>query len=204
MDAATDRAHGTFPGRLAEQARRRPGKIALREKKYGIWQQVTWSEYAAHVRAVALGLEDLGLRRGDTVAVVCGNRPAWLYVELATQSIGAIPLGIYVDALPDQLRRVLEHSEARVVLAEDQEQADKVLGIRASLPHLASIIVDDMRGLERYDDPMLTSLEAVQGRGRALDAAQPGRYERMLAGGSPATWPCCPTRRERPATRRRR
>lgn len=185
MDAATDRAHGTFPGRLAEQARRRPGKIALREKKYGIWQQVTWSEYAAHVRAVALGLEDLGLRRGDTVAVVCGNRPAWLYVELATQSIGAIPLGIYVDALPDQLRRVLEHSEARVVLAEDQEQADKVLGIRASLPHLASIIVDDMRGLERYDDPMLTSLEAVQARGRALDAAQPGRYERMLAGGKP-------------------
>lgn len=185
MDAATDRAHGTFPGRLAEQARRRPGKIALREKKYGIWQQVTWSEYAAHVRAVALALEDLGLRRGDTVAVVCGNRPAWLYVELATQSIGAIPLGIYVDALPDQLRRVLEHSEARVVLAEDQEQADKVLGIRASLPHLASIIVDDMRGLERYDDPMLTSLEAVQGRGRALDAAQPGRYERMLAGGKP-------------------
>ena len=185
MDAATDRAHGTFPGRLAEQARRRPGKIALREKKYGIWQQVTWSEYAAHVRAVALALEDLGLRRGDTVAVVCGNRPAWLYVELATQSIGAIPLGIYVDALPDQLRRVLEHSEARVVLAEDQEQADKVLGIRASLPHLASIIVDDLRGLERYDDPMLTSLEAVQGRGRALDAAQPGRYERMLAGGKP-------------------
>jgi long-chain acyl-CoA synthetase len=185
MDAATDRAHGTFPGRLAEQARRRPGKIALREKKYGIWQQVTWSEYAAHVRAVALALEDLGLRRGDTVAVVCGNRPAWLYVELATQSIGAIPLGIYVDALPDQLRRVLEHSEARVVLAEDQEQADKVLGIRASLPHLASIIVDDMRGLERYDDPMLTSLEAVQARGRALDAAQPGRYERMLAGGKP-------------------
>ncbi|HEX7788431.1 MAG TPA: AMP-binding protein, partial [Methylomirabilota bacterium] len=132
MHAATDQVYGTFPDRLAERARRRPGRIALREKKYGIWQQVTWSQYAAHVRAVALGLEDLGLRRGDTVAVVSGNRPAWLYVELATQSIGAIPLGIYVDALPDQVRRVLEHSEARVVLAEDQEQADKVLGIRAS------------------------------------------------------------------------
>ena len=185
MDAATDRAHGTFPDRLAEQARRRPGKIALREKKYGIWQQVTWGQYAAHVRAVTLGLEDLGLQRGDTVAVVSGNRPAWLYVELATQSIGAIPLGIYVDALPDQLRRVLEHSEARVVLAEDQEQADKVLGIRASLPHLANIIVDDTRGLELYDDPMLTSLETVEARGRALDAEQPGRYERMLAEGKP-------------------
>lgn len=185
MHAATDQVYGTFPDRLAEQARRRPGRIALREKKYGIWQQVTWSQYAAHVRAVALGLEDLGLRRGDTVAVVSGNRPAWLYVELATQSIGAIPLGIYVDALPDQVRRVLEHSEARVVLAEDQEQADKVLGIRASLPCLGKIIVDDTRGLELYDDPMLTSLEAVEVRGRALDAEQPGRYERMLAEGKP-------------------
>ena len=127
MEPASDRAHGTFPGRLAEQARRRPGGVALREKKYGIWQEVTWGQYATHVRALALGLEHLGLRRGDTVAVISGNRPAWLYVELAAQSIGAIPLGIFVDALPEQIRRVLEHSEARIVLAEDQEQADKVV-----------------------------------------------------------------------------
>ena len=120
--------HGTFPGRLVERARQRGEGIALREKKYGIWQEVTWREYAAHVRAVALGLDGLGLRPGDTIAVISGNRPAWLYVELAAQSIGAVPLGLYVDALPEQVSRVLEHSEARVVLVEDQEQADKVLG----------------------------------------------------------------------------
>lgn len=185
MAGASDRAQGTFPGRLAEQARRRPGKVALREKKYGIWQQVTWGEYAAHVRAVAVGLEALGLRRGDTVAIISGNRPAWLYVELAAQSVGAVPLGIYVDALPEQVRRVLEHSEARVVLVEDQEQADKVLGLGNSLPHLQTIIVDDMRGLETYDDPVLLSLETVESRGREIDAGDRDRYEAMLAEGKP-------------------
>ncbi len=172
---------GTFPGRLVERARRRGGEIALREKKYGIWQEVTWREYAAHVRAVALGLEQLGLRPGDTVAVISGNRPAWLYVELAAQSIGAIPLGIFVDALPDQVQRMLEHSQARVVLAEDQEQADKVLGVRAALPRLERIVVDDMRGLETYQDPMLVSLERVEAQGREVDGADPGRYESLLA-----------------------
>src|SRR5882724_11371891 len=142
--------HGTFPQRLVERARRRGDEIALREKKYGIWQEVTWREYAAHVRAVALGLAHLGLRAGDTVAVISGNRPAWLYVELAAQSLGAIPLGIYVDSLPDQVKYVLHHSQARVLLVEDQEQADKVLGVRGAVPRLERIIVDDMRGLEEY------------------------------------------------------
>ncbi|HKW91645.1 MAG TPA: AMP-binding protein [Methylomirabilota bacterium] len=173
--------HGTFPGRLAERAARRGGAIALREKKYGIWQEITWREYAAHVRAVALGLEHLGLRRGDTVAVISGNRPAWLYVELAAQSIGAIPLGIFVDALPDQVRRVLTHSEARVVLAEDQEQADKVVGVREALPRLERIVVDDTRGLEAYRDSMLVTLDEVEARGREIDAREPGRYESRLA-----------------------
>jgi long-chain acyl-CoA synthetase len=181
VETATVMDHGTFPGRLVERARRRGGEIALREKKYGIWQEVTWREYAAHVRAVALGLEHLGLRRGDAVAVISGNRPAWLYVELAAQSIGAIPLGIFVDALPEQVRRVLEHGEVRVVLAEDQEQADKVLGVREALPCLERIVVDDMRGLETYRDPMLVSLEHVETQGREIDEGDRGRYEARLA-----------------------
>jgi len=86
---------GTFPRRLVAQARRLGRKVALREKKYGIWQEVTWEQYAAQVRAVCLGLVWLGLERGDKVAVISGNRPAWLYVELAAQSAGAIPLGIF-------------------------------------------------------------------------------------------------------------
>jgi len=176
----------TLPQMLAAHARRHGrGKIALREKEYGIWQEVTWEDYAAHVRAVGLGLETLGLRRGETIAIVCGNRPAWLYTELGAQALGAIPVGIYVDSLPDQVRSVLEHSEARIVMVEDQEQADKVLGVRAHLPRLQRIVVDDTRGLEDYREPLLVSLEEVERLGRETDARERGRYDALLAHGKP-------------------
>jgi long-chain acyl-CoA synthetase len=172
---------GTFPGLLRAQAGRLGrGKVALREKRYGIWQEVTWEQYAAQVRAVCLGLVQLGLERGDKVAVISGNQPAWLYVELAAQSAGAIPLGIFVDSLPEQVKFILDHSEARFVLVEDQEQADKVLGVRGAVPRLERIIVDDMRGLEGYRDPILISLEAVAELGRELDAREGRRYEELI------------------------
>src|ERR1700687_2684765 len=112
--------NGTFPGRLVERTRHHREQIAPREEEDRIWEEGTGREYAAHVRAVALGLERLGLLPGDTIAVISGNRPAWLYVELAAQSIGAIPLGIFVAALSQQARRVLDHSETRVGISEDQ------------------------------------------------------------------------------------
>ncbi len=178
-------ASHTFPRLLDAQARRLGDKVALREKKYGIWQQVTWAQYAARVREIALGLVALGLERGDRVAVISGNRPAWLYVELAVQAAGAVPLGIYVDSLPEQVRHILDHSEARFVLAEDQEQADKVLGVRDSLPGLERIVVDDLRGLEGYPDAQIIGLDAVTERGRELDARDKQRYEEMLERASP-------------------
>ena len=175
---------GTLPRRLVAQARRLGRKVALREKKYGIWQEVTWEQYAAQVRALCLGLVGLGLERGDKVAVISGNRPAWLYGELAVQSAGAIPLGIFVDSLSDQVQFILEHSEARFVLVEDQEQADKVLGVRGALPRLERIIVDDMRGLEDYRDPMVVGLTALAEEGRALDRREGRLYEELLGRGS--------------------
>src|SRR5262249_31178216 len=150
-----------------------------------IWQQVMWRQYAARVREVSLGLVALGLERGDRVAVICGNRPAWLYVELAAQAAGAIPLGIFVDNLPGQIRQILDHNEARLVLREDQEQVDKVLSVRDDLPKLERIVVDDLRGLESYRDPMLIGLDAVAEAGRELDAREPRLYEELLARGAP-------------------
>jgi long-chain acyl-CoA synthetase len=177
----------TLPHVLAAQARRLGRHtVALREKKYGIWQEITWEQYAARVRAVALGLMRLGLARGDRVAVLSGNRPAWLYVELGAQSLGAIPLGIFVDSQPEQLQFILEHSQARVVLVEDQEQADKVRSVRDALPELERIIVDDVRGLENDDDPSVIGLEAVEALGRELDAGEPRRYDELLAQGQSA------------------
>src|SRR5262249_53175223 len=132
-----------------------------------------------------LGLRQLGLERGDKVAVISGNRPAWLYAELAAQAAGAVPLGIFVDASPEQVQSILDHSEARFVLVEDQEQADKVLGVRDGLPRLARIVVDDGRGLETYDDPILIGLDEVVELGAGLGADEARRYEALLDAGAP-------------------
>ena len=178
---------GTIPRLLVAKARQYgSGKVALREKEYGIWQEVTWQQYYEHVCALCLGLVDLGLRRGDAVAVISGNRPEWLYTELAAQSAGAVPLGIFVDSLPHQVKFVLEHAEARFVVVEDQEQADKVLAVRHQLPRLEHIIVDDTRGLEDYRDPMLISLRQLESLGRDLQARQPHLYEELIAKGEPS------------------
>jgi long-chain acyl-CoA synthetase len=186
MTEMTSPGQGTLPQLLVAQARRREGRVALREKKYGIWQEVSWAQYAAQVQAVCLGLVRLGLAPGDTVAVISGNRPAWLYVELAAHSAGAITVGIPVDSGPDQVTRILDHSEARFVLVEDQEQADKVLSGRGALPRLERVIVDDMRGLEAYHEPMLADLAGMAESGRELGAREPRLYDLRLERGKPA------------------
>jgi long-chain acyl-CoA synthetase len=176
----------TLPQMLAAHARRLGRtRVALREKQYGIWQEVTWEDYAAHVRHVCLGLEVLGLRRADTIAIVCGNRPAWLYTELGAQALGAIPVGAYVDSLSDQLRCVVEESEARIVVVEDQEQTDKILAVRADLPRLARIVVSDPRGLEDYREPLLISLDEVERLGRDAGSRDEQHYDALLELGTP-------------------
>ncbi|NTU82528.1 MAG: long-chain fatty acid--CoA ligase, partial [Chloroflexales bacterium] len=118
-------ADDTLPRLLIRNAERLGEKVALREKEFGIWQTVTWRQFAEHVRAFAMGLRALGLQRDDTVAIIGDNRPEWLYAELGAQAIGAISVGIYQDSAPEEVRYILQATEARVIVAEDQEQVDK-------------------------------------------------------------------------------
>jgi long-chain acyl-CoA synthetase len=175
---------GTIPQLFIAKARRYGSRtVALRQKAYGIWQEVTWEQYYDHVCSLCLGLVQLGMQRGDKVAVICGNRPAWLYVELAAQSAGAVPVGIFVESLPHQVKFILEQTEARFALVEDQEQADKVLSLRHELPGLERVIVEDTRGLEEYAEPWLLSLGEVEAHGRELHAREPHLYDELLAKG---------------------
>src|SRR5882724_9367457 len=178
---------GTIPQLFVAKARQYgAAQVALREKAYGIWQEVTWQQYYEHVCALCLGLVQLGLQRSDKVAVICGNRPEWLYVELAAQSAGAVPVGIFVDSLHHQVKFILDHAEARFVFVEDQEQVYKVLDIRDELPGLERVIVDDTRGLEDYREPLLLSLGEVEALGRDLRTRAPHLYDELLAKGAPS------------------
>ena len=118
--ATPERSAGkTFPKLLAERVAQTPSGVALQEKLYGIWQPITWQEYADRVRDFAHGLASLGVSRGDIVAVLGDNRPEWLIAELAAQSIGAAVVGIYPTSLDEEIVHIITVSDARVVVARE-------------------------------------------------------------------------------------
>jgi len=176
----------TLPKLLAQNAKKFGDKrVAIREKEFGIWQETTWKAYYENVRAFSLGLISLGFERGDKIAILGDNRPEWIYTELAAQAAGGVSAGIYPDSLPDQVRYIVDHSDAKFIMVEDQEQTDKVLEIKEQLPRLRGIIVDDWRGLRHYRDPLLLSFKRVQELGRELERKAPGLFEENLEKGNP-------------------
>ncbi len=111
---------------------------AIREKNHGIWQTFTWAQYWEEVRDFALGLAAHGFRRGDKLAVIGDNRPRLYWAQLAAQCLGGTAVPMYQDSIASELVFVLDHAEISVVVAEDQEQVDKILSLRDELPHLAT------------------------------------------------------------------
>lgn len=157
----------TVPRLLARNAQVYGSSPAYREKEFGIWQSWTWAETAIEVRNLALGLLTLGVERGDHIAIIGRNRPHFYWTMLAAQSVGAVPVPLYQDAATEEMAYVLDHSSARFVVAEDQEQVDKVLDVKDDLPGIASMIFLDPRGMRKYDRDVLHDFREVQEQGRA-------------------------------------
>ncbi|MDV3221609.1 AMP-binding protein [Intrasporangium sp.] len=181
----------TFPRLLASLATTRARDTALQEKRYGIWQPLTWAQYNARVRDFAHGLASLGVRRGEIVAVLGDNRPEWLIAELAAQSIGAAVVGVYPTSIGEELHHILSHSRARVVIAEDQEQVDKLIRLRSEttasgdvLP-LETVVFYDPHGLEAYTEPFLRDFTDIEAQGRAWGEEHPGWLDEQIASSTP-------------------
>ena len=166
----------TFPQLLLRHASERPSAPAMREKEYGIWQALTWSDLLTMVQDLAAGLHQAGLRRGEHMVVVGANRPRLYATMLAVQSLGAIPVPLYQDAAAAECVYPINNAEVRFAFAEDQEQVDKLLEVRESCPLLERIYFDDPRGLRKYDEPCLASLDELQAAGKAFNALHPTFY----------------------------
>jgi len=170
----------TLPALLHKHAKKYGDtRVAIREKEFGIWQPVTWKGYYENVRDFALGLHILGFKRGDKLAYAGDNRPEGLYSELAVQSLGGTIVGIYPDSHLDQVEYIINHSDSIFVVAGDQEQADKVLDIKEKCPLVQKVIVDDPKGMRRYDDPILLYFKDIQKQGRELNEKEPHLFEEM-------------------------
>ena len=170
----------TLPKLLARNARDHGGEVALREKQLGIWRAFTWAEYQSRTRAFALGLQGLGLGAGDVVGLIGDNRPDWMMGEIAAHAIGARSLGIYRDALDDEVAFLLEHSGAKAVIAEDEEQVDKLLGMGDRAPGLRHIVYSDPRGMRKHADPRLMPAAELVRLGEAAHAADGQAYDRLV------------------------
>ncbi len=170
----------TLPKLVLRNARQFGGEPALREKHHGIWQTTSWTGTAAELRDMALGFASLGFARGDKLAVVGDNRPALYVAQLAAQALGGVAIPVYQDAIAGELAFVLNHAEVSVIVAEDQEQVDKILSLRDELPTLKWIIYEDPRGLTGSTEPILKSLAEVLAIGRAAEGGA-ATFEREIA-----------------------
>ncbi len=175
----------TFGRLLAEHARHRPGRPAIREKDLGIWQTRTWAQMFEEASIMALALAGRGLTRGQNLALIGENRPRLYATMLGAQILGAIPVPMYQDAVAHEMVFVFQNADIHVAIVEDQEQVDKMLEVRQQWPALEHIVYDDPRGLRNYDEPTLSSYDALIEEGRAALARDPGRIEQLLAQGSP-------------------
>jgi long-chain acyl-CoA synthetase len=167
----------TFARLLLKHAAERPQVAAMREKEYGIWQALTWAELTTMVEHLACGLHEAGLKRGEHMVVVGANRPRLYATMLAVQALGAVPIPLYQDAAALECVFPINNAEVKFAFAEDQEQVDKLLEIRPQCTQLGNIYFDDPRGLRKYDEPGLASLDALLDSGKAFAAKNTGFFK---------------------------
>jgi len=160
-------------------------KIALRHKKFGIWQTYSWKYFWDQAKYFGLGLVSLGYSKGERITIVGDNEPEWYYAMFAAICCGGIPTGAYQDSLADEIKFVINQSGSIFVVVEDQEQLDKILEIKDDIPQIKKIIYWDPKGLRFYDDPLIISWEKVLELGREYDRSHPGIFEKFIAESQP-------------------
>lgn len=173
----------TLPKNFVQRVAELGDRVAMRKKRFGIWQEYTWNDVQQHVRAMALGLASLGLTRGETVALIGENDPEFYWAEIATWAVGGVTTAIFTDANLQELAYVVDNSDAVILFAHDQEQCDKALAIREKIPNVRKVIYWDDKGLWNYTDDWLLSIEALEALGRAYAKSHADAFEQMIAAG---------------------
>ena len=178
-------AESTLARLLQRNARDLHDRPAIREKDRGIWQTWSWRQYHDEVRDFALGLAALGVKRGERLSVIGDNRPRLYWAQVAAQCLGGVPVPVYQDSIAKELAFVWSHAECVVIVAEDQEQVDKVMALKAELPALRLVVYDDPRGMSHYKHDWLRSYQSIQELGRQFGAKNPGFFEAEIEKGKP-------------------
>ena len=173
-------AGGTIPQMFWSRVVKFADKVALREKDYGIWQEVTWREFGDIARQVGMALKSTGFQPGDVACVLSNTIPEWVYADLGVLGVGGVCAGIYPTDAAAQVQYLVNDSGAKVIFVEDEEQLDKVLEVRESCPTLKHVVIFDMEGLRDFSDPMAMSFDKFREIGAAYDREHPGDWEESI------------------------
>jgi long-chain acyl-CoA synthetase len=173
----------TLPRLLQRNATEFATRTAIREKDRGIWQSYTWAQYHAHVHDFALGLAALGFTRGDRLSVIGDNRPRLYWAQVAAQCLGGVSVPVYQDSLGKELAYVWNHADVSVIVAEDQEQVDKILALHDQIPALRLVVYDDPRGMLHYRHDWLKSFAEVEALGREFAKTHARYFESAIEQG---------------------
>lgn len=173
----------TYPKYLIRNSQIWKDNVAIRRKRFGIWQSYTWTDFYFQSKLSALGLVRIGLEPGDKVAIIGDDEPEGLWAECAAEAVGGIVVALWSDSIGSEVAYILNHSDAKFVFAEDQEQVDKLLQIKGQIPKVKKIIYWDPKGLRQYDDPILISFEDLKKIGLEYDSKNTGRFEKFVSKG---------------------
>ena len=158
----------TIPHVLVSNSQNYPTDIAMREKKFGVWKTKTWLEVTEEVRAIATSLDSKGVNPDTTVGIIGNNTPRWVIAEIAAQTLKGVALGLYADALENEIEYLLELTSCEVVFVEDEEQADKILSLKNLKEKIKIIIYDEEKGMNKYNDKRLISYKNLLDHGNSL------------------------------------
>jgi len=175
----------TFPKILQHNATHWPDMVAMREKEFGIWNEFSWAEYNNKVKWLSLALRDKGVNTDDTIALLGDNRPEWVWGEIAAHALRCHSLGIYQDSMHEEVIYLLDSSGATVVIAENEEQCDKLLDLADGIERVKFIVYCDPRGMRKYNDSRLIDINDLYALGQELEQANPDSYQAVIDATAP-------------------
>ena len=155
-------------------------KVAYRYKDYGYWRELTWKDFYERTKWFAGGLARLGFGPGDKIAICGENAPEWFWGQIAAQCLGGVSVGLYTDSIPSELQYIIDHSNAKIIMADDQEQVDKILSIKEQIPKVEKVIYWVAKGMWGYDDPWLIGFDDMTELGKAYEESHPNFFEEWV------------------------
>jgi long-chain acyl-CoA synthetase len=170
----------TTPLVFQQTVERYPDRVAMRQKTFGLWHDITWKAYFDNVRYLGAALMAMGLKPGECVGIIGDNCPEWVWADMAIQCAGGVSVGIYATNAWQQVQYVVNHSEATYLFVENEEQLDKWLMFRDEASSLRKVIVWDLEGLQQFEDPMVMTFADLLEAGRRAVKDDPSALGRRM------------------------